>query len=118
MSSELARQVSMLPAAFAQSDKSTARLLRDAAQPDALCDLSEAQIAQVLRDDPKLIDLWFLRGADQRLSGGWGVEGANSDFRVQRLSDGTCLHFQDRVEACAAFVVRYVSFIVRASVHH
>lgn len=106
----------MLPATYAQSEKSTARLLRDVAHPDALREISESQIAQVLRADPQLIDLWFARGSDQRISGGWGVEGAEDDYRVQSFSDGVCLHFGDKVEACAAFVIRYVSHIAHRSV--
>jgi hypothetical protein len=115
MSSELARKVGMLPATYETSNKSTAMLLRDVGHPDALRDLSEAQVEQVLRADPKLIDLWFKRGADQRLSGGWGVDGADGEYRVQNFANGECLQFHDHAEACAAFIVRYVACIADAN---
>lgn len=115
MSLELAKKISMLPAAYEGSDKSTAVLLHDVAPPDVLGNLPAAHIEQVLKAEPQLVDLWFKRGSDQRISGGWGVEGANGDYRVQSFSDGQCLHFEDRAEACAAFIVRYVSYIAKIS---
>lgn len=111
MSFKMARQVSRLPVTYETSDKSTAGLLRDVAHPDALRELSEAHIAQVLTAEPELMDLWFKRGTDQRMSGGWGVEGTDGDYRVQSFAGSECLNFHDRAQACAAFIVRYVSYI-------
>lgn len=108
---ELAEKVSHVPDTYNKGNKSTARLLKEAGFPANRRALSVDEVEDVLRREPGLADLWFKRGTDQRIVGGWGIEKEGGEYRVQSYSDGQCVHCQDRCRACAEFVVRYVTHI-------
>ncbi len=111
---ELAERVSQVAKLYNSSDKSTAGLLKDAGFTENREALRVDDVEGVLKRDPNLTDLWLKRANDQRIAGGWGIEGENGAYRVQSYSDGHCLHLEDRGRACAEFVVRYVNFIADA----
>jgi hypothetical protein len=111
MASELAEKISRVPHLYETGNKSTACLLKDAGFPEMKNALSVEDIETIFKQEPHLAELWLKRGSDQRIAGGWGIEGKNGEYRVQSFADGHCLHVPDRCRACAEFVVRYVSFI-------
>ena len=73
--------------------------------------VSVERVAQALKQEPRLAELWLERGHDQRFAGGWGLKQDGGHYCVHNFSDGTSLWFDDRWHSCAEFVVRYVKFI-------
>jgi hypothetical protein len=110
MSSEFARRVSEVPLAYEKTDRSTACLLKEAGLP-AQDGLSVDDVTHVLEEEPRLADLWLQRGADQRVGGGWGIESSDGVYKIKNFSDGGSFAVQNRVRACAEFMVRYVGHI-------
>jgi hypothetical protein len=107
----LAQRVSEVPDAYEHSNLSTVRLLADAGYLDKPQSLTVGDVEEALEEDPNLAELWLERGRDQRLAGGWGIEHDRGRYRVQNFSSGQYLVEQDRLHACAEFIVRYVGFI-------
>lgn len=114
---QLADRVSHVPQLYEHSGKSTAALLADAGYLEAPHTLTVDAVEDVLRREPQLAKLWLRRGRDQRIAGGWGIERENGEFRVRSYAGGKDLLVQDRLRACAEFIVRYVSFIGDALAH-
>jgi|SRR5215469_6277680 len=111
MTLTLAEKVSEVPKLFEEGNKSTARLLRDVGFPDKRNDVTVDEIETILKQRPRLTDLWLRRCRDQLLAGGWGIEREKDHWRIQNFSDHRHLEVKDRIRACAEFVVRYVAFI-------
>jgi hypothetical protein len=111
MTSELAEKISELPKLYAEGNKSTARLLREVGFPEKRDAVTVEEIEAVLKQRPRLADLWLARRHDQLLAGGWSIEHRNDHWRIQNFSDHRHLDVKDRIRACAEFVVRYVAFI-------
>jgi hypothetical protein len=107
----LAQRVSEVPDAYEHGNLSTARLLADAGYLETPQSLTVGDVEAALEEDPNLAELWLERGRDQRLAGGWGIEQTLDHYRVQNYSSGQYLVEQDRLHACAEFIVRYVGFI-------
>ena len=55
--------------------------------------------------------MWFKRGHDQRIAGGWGIECDGDTYRIQSFANGETVVVSNPIRACAEFVVRYVKFI-------
>jgi hypothetical protein len=111
MTLKLAEKVSEVPELFEEGNKSTARLLKDFGFPQKRKDLTVEEIETVLKRRPHLAELWLRRCHDQRLAGGWGIEREKDHWRIQNFSDHRHLEVNDRIRACAEFVLRYVAFI-------
>jgi hypothetical protein len=119
MTSELAEKISEVPRLYAEGNKSTARLLKDFGFPEQRQAVTVKEVEAVLMRRPRLADLWFKRGRDQLLAGGWSIERQGDHWHIQNYSDHRQLDVKDRIRACAEFVVRYVAFIgdVQARLH-
>lgn len=111
MTLELAEKVSEVPKLYEEGNRSTACLLKDFGFPENRKDITVEEIESVLKRRPPLTDLWLRRCHDQLLAGGWGIEREKDHWRIQNFSDHRHLEVNDRVRACAEFVVRYVVFI-------
>jgi len=111
MSAQFARQVSEVPLAYENSDRSTACLLKEAGLPAGEERLSVDEVTHVLEEEPRLADLWLERGADQRVGGGWGIECSGAEYTIKNFGDGRSFAVQNRLRACAEFLVRYVGHI-------
>jgi len=109
--SSLAKKVSEVPDVFEHSDLSTAVLLKGTGYLERPQSLTVDDVQDALSEDPALAQLWFERGHDQRLAGGWGIDCEGDRYRVQSFSTGQHLIEKDRLHACAQFIVRYVGFI-------
>ena len=107
----LGRRIAKVAQRYRDSSKSTACLLKDAGFPQVRHDVAVEDVAAALRDEPELIALWLERGADQRLSGGWGIEEEPDGYRLKDFGSGRSMLLADRIHACAEFVVHYVGFI-------
>jgi len=107
----LAQRVSEVPDAYEHGNLSTVKLLAEAGYLQKPQTLTVGDVEEALAEDPNLAELWLERGRDQRLAGGWGIEHDQGRYRVQNYSSGQCLMEQDRLHACAEFIVRYVGFI-------
>ena len=70
-----------------------------------------ANVLDVLKEKPELIDMWLERGQDQRLAGGWGIECEGDSYRIQCYSGDQHLVVKDKARAVAEFVVRYTRLI-------
>ena len=116
--SSLAKKVSEVPDAYEHSERSTAILLKETGYLEQPQTLTVADVQNALAEDPDLAELWFERGHDQRLSGGWGIDCEGDCYRVQSFSTGQHLIEQDRLHACAQFIVRYVGFIAEVVRRH
>ena len=107
----LAEKISEVPKLYAEGNKSTARLLKDFGFPEQRQAVTVEDVEAVLVRRPRLADLWFKRGRDQLLAGGWSIERQGDHWHIQNYSDHRQLDVKDRTRACAEFVVRYVAFI-------
>ena len=107
----LAQRVSEVPDAYEHGNLSTIQLLMEAGYLEKPHSLTVGDVEEALEEDPNLAELWLERGRDQRLAGGWGIEHDRDHYKVQNYSSGQCLVEQDRLHACAEFIVRYVGFI-------
>lgn len=111
MHDHLAADVAQVPEKFETGRKSTACLLEDIGFPEAREELTVEGVERALAEDPKLADLWFQRGQDQRLAGGWGLECDGDRYVIHCYGGDENLVVKDRLRACAEFVVRYTKFI-------
>jgi hypothetical protein len=68
-------------------------------------------VEQILRENENMAPLWIKRGMDQRYVGGWGIESFDGKFAVVCFANGRKFPFEDRLKACAEFIVRYLGFI-------
>lgn len=116
MASELAEEISEVPQLYEQGAKSTARLLRDSGFPEKRDALHVEEVEAALRRRPRLAELWLAHRGAQRLAGGWGLEHEDGHWLIQNYSDHRQLVVQDRIRACAEFVVRYVDVIAEVQV--
>jgi hypothetical protein len=107
----LAERISEVPELYKDGNESTARLLLATGYLHSPQDLTVEDVEEALRRDPDLADRWLERGRDQRLSGGWGIECDNGQYRVQSYASGRHLLEQRKSHAVAQFIVRYVAFI-------
>jgi hypothetical protein len=107
----LAQRISEVPDIYQHSNRSTAALLKETGYLEAPQALTVGDVEQALEQDPNLAELWLERGRDQRLAGGWGIECAHGQYRIQSYASGRHLLEKDRLHACAEFIVRYVGFI-------
>jgi hypothetical protein len=107
----LAQRISEVPDIYQHSNRSTAALLKETGYLEAPQALTVGDVEQALEQDPNLAELWLERGMDQRLAGGWGIECAHGQYRIQSYASGRHLLEKDRLHACAEFIVRYVGFI-------
>ena len=114
----LAQRVSEVPDAYEHGNLSTVRLLAQAGFLEKPHALTVSDVESALAEDPNLAELWLERGRDQRLAGGWGIEQDRGHYRVQNYSNGQYLVEQDRLHACAEFIVRYVGFIRQVVERH
>ena len=114
----LAQRVSEVPDAYEHSNLSTMRLLTESGYMDTPQTLTVGDVEEALVEDPNLAELWLERGRDQRLAGGWGIEHDRGHYRVQNYGSGQYLVEQDRLHACAEFIVRYVGFIHEVVTRH
>lgn len=106
------RKIVEVPEEYSKHDRSTGRLLEDMGFPEARDLLKTKDVEQILREEPRLVDLWVKRGKDQRYSGGWGIECLRGRYRVVSYGDGHKHPWEeDKFKACAEFVVRYLCFI-------
>lgn len=115
MTSQPAEEVAHLPERFQESDCSTARLLAETGYLERPQDLKAADLEEALAREPALMEAWLDRGHDQMLAGGWGIERDGDTYHVQSFdqeSDGGGeLVVENRVQATAAFAVRYLEVI-------
>src|SRR5215469_10864295 len=107
----LAQRVSEIPDAYEHCNLSTVQLLAQTGYLDKPQSLTVGDVEQALTEEPNLAELWLNRGMDQRLAGGWGIEHEGDRYRLQNYSSGQYLVVQDRLLACAEFIVRYIAFI-------
>jgi hypothetical protein len=111
MHSKLAEKICHIPEAFNETECSTAQLVERSGileQPDAL---AESEIAEILRQEPKLADMWLERGGDQRFVGGWVMDCRGRSWHLKSFALGKDVTFADRYQACAVFVVHYIGLI-------
>lgn len=107
----LAERISEIPQAFERRDVSTATLLKESGYLESSGELKVADVEEVLSQDPELADRWWLRGHDQQLVGGWGLDRCENRYRVQSYGTGRHMLENDRLHATAEFIVRYVGFM-------
>jgi hypothetical protein len=108
----LAQRISEVPDIYANSNRSTAAILKETGYLERPQVLTVGDVEEALAQDPNLTELWLERGMDQRLAGGWGIErDHHGQYRIQSYASGRHLLEKDRLHACAEFIVRYVGFI-------
>jgi hypothetical protein len=108
----LAQRISEVPDVYERGNRSTAALVKEPGYLERPQALTVGDVEEVLAQDPNLAELWLERGMDQRLAGGWGIErDEQGRYRIQSYANGRHMVEQDRLHACAEFIVRYVSFI-------
>ena len=106
------RKIVALPEEYARRDRSTGCLLQDMGFPEARGLLKTEDVAQILKEEPRLAPLWIRRGKDQRYAGGWGLECLEGRTRVISYGDGRKGAWEsDLCKALAEFIVRYLGFI-------
>jgi len=106
------RKIVALPEEYARRDRSTGCLLQDMGFPEARGLLKTEDVAQILKEEPRLAPLWIRRGKDQRYAGGWGIECLSGLSRVVSYGDGRAGAWEkDQSKAVAEFIVRYLGFI-------
>jgi hypothetical protein len=111
MHSELAEKICRIPETFNDTECSTAQLVERSGILDLPDALVESEVAEVLREEPELADLWLARGGDQRFVGGWVMDCRGRSYHLKSFAQGTDCAFADRYQACAVFVVHYIGLI-------
>lgn len=108
-----ATTICSLVAFFRSGDSSLSRLLRRAGVVDEADLPSRAAVESVLIAHPDLVDVWLRWSQDKRVSSGWYFSQTTGGFVVGYYPDGPELSFQDRVVACAEFVLRETASVAR-----
>jgi hypothetical protein len=111
MHSEVAEKICHIPVVFDATDCSTAQLVERSGLRDVPDALTEPEVEEILREEPKLADLWLERAGDQRLVGGWVMDCKGRSYYLKNFKSGRDCTFADRYKACAAFVVHYIDLI-------
>jgi hypothetical protein len=107
----IADRICHLPEEYDRCDRSTASLIGDSGLVEAPDALAPAEVEDILKEEPKLLDLWLRRGGDQRITGGWVIDCEDGQYRLKNFETGRSSLIADKFKACAEFIVRYVSRI-------
>ena len=98
--------------AIAFRDRSLQQAVAESGYSGKPGELSVDAVAQVLRQNPELVDQWFCYCEDKRTSWGWYIIEEGGGFVVGKI-DGQKLDFSDRIVACPEFVVREIGEVTR-----
>ncbi len=80
-------------------------------------DITEARLANYLREHPELVDSWINESEDNRGSPAWYLQERPDAHRrgtawvVGRYPDDALKEFTDRFEACAYYIKRFIEEI-------
>jgi hypothetical protein len=97
-----------IPIAFRQvGGKSLHQLIAESGYWEMSGQLSAVSIESFLRQSPELVDDWLRYSEDKRTSGGWYFVDEGDRFVVGQIQ-GRQLIFDDRLVACAEFILREV----------
>ncbi|HEV2651094.1 MAG TPA: hypothetical protein VGU69_07550 [Rhizomicrobium sp.] len=88
---------------------SAVNLIRRAGYTGAADLPGREEIAAYLRNSPALIDAWQDYSDDQRVDRGWVLQQSEHGSSVYHQPDGKMVHFPDKAEACAEFILQYVA---------
>lgn len=110
MNDELAiRRICNLPIDFRSGDQSTYDLVR--ASGIAYHSLTASEVLSVLESNPTLVDEWLSWSEDQRCTSAYYFMQKNDRYVVGRVPGQDQIEFDDRLAACADFIVKTVNLI-------
>lgn len=104
-----------LPTHFRQNgNKSVFEILdeSDALSKSRLTEISRADLERHLRENPELVDNWFLWSEDQRCTPSHYVLETESGYEFCRYPNGIKTIYKDRTVACAEFIVRFIDSLL------
>jgi hypothetical protein len=99
-------RICRLPTDFHRGSKSAHQLVHEAGIERS--SLSAASVASVLRSNPTLVDEWLRWSEDQRSTSGYYFLEEQGQYVVGRHPGGEFAAFDDRIAACAEFIVKWV----------
>lgn len=98
-----------LPADFKSGDQSAYDLVR--ASGVECRSLTAASVLPILQSHPDLVDDWILWAEDQRCSPAYYLLKEGDAYVVGRQSGEDRVEFDDRLDACADYIVKAVNLI-------
>lgn len=106
---EAIRQICNLPIDFRTGNKSASDLVR--ASGIERRSLSTASVLAVLKSNPDLVDEWLMWSEDQRCTPAYYFLEADGKYVVGRLPEDDRVEFDNRLDACADYIVKAVNLI-------
>lgn len=79
-------------------------------------EVNEDLIAEALTKSPEMVRSWLILSEDKRTGEGWYILEEDNKYRVGYYKDGMDpdeRHFDNRVKACAYFIIREIEDIRR-----
>jgi len=114
MTSETIEHLFNLPVDFHQiKTMSVVDLISRRGYMSAVSLPNRVDIAAYLGTKPELIDAWQAYSDDQRVDRGWVLRQSTSGFSVYQHPVGQVLHFTDKCDASAEFILRYIASVTR-----
>jgi hypothetical protein len=106
-------KVCRLPIDFYSGSKSMVDLVSEsgiAGHPSAL---TSTEVVRYVRNHPEVVDQWLKWSANKRVDSGWYFERRRDHLLVGFYPNGDTLRFEDPAAACAEYIVREVTAIMK-----
>lgn len=89
-------------------------LFAEAGGPDAIENITEADLAEALLDLPGAVDSWLQLSEDNRSSPAWFVRQKKDSpaWEVGYYPDGKSTYFDNLVDACANYIRHYLDQLI------
>jgi hypothetical protein len=110
--SPVAENICHLPDVLEMTDIPTAAIITQSGLLDHPEDLSAQSVLDVLESEPELADQWLHHSNDQAAFGGWTIDEEADGFLIKNVTSGSVMFVQNKLEACAEFIVRYVALLL------
>lgn len=106
-------RVCRLPIDFYSGSKSMVDLVSESGISDHPAALTNTEILKCVRNHPEVVDHWLKWSANKRVDSGWYFERRRDHLLVGFNPNGDTLRFEDQAAACAEYIVREVTAIMK-----
>jgi hypothetical protein len=98
---------------YSGGSKSMVDLVSESGVSDHPSALASAEIVPYVRKHLEVVDQWLRWSANKRVDSGWYFERRRDHFLVGFEPNGDTLRFEDQGAACAEYIVREVTAIMK-----
>lgn len=106
-------KICRLPLDFYGGSKSMVDLVSQSGVADNPSALSSTEIVRYVQNHPEVVDQWLKWSANKRVDSGWYFERRRDHLLVGFNPNGDTLRFEDQAAACAEYIVREVTAIMK-----